>query len=98
MADRRRRHPTATYRIQFAPGEMTFRDAAAIVPYLHDLGISHLYASPCLKAVSGGSNGYAVVDYAQLNPELGDRTIIGRWSKPCALAKWGKSWISCRTT
>ena len=36
--------PAATYRLQFEPGKLTFRDAAAIVPYLDELGISHLYA------------------------------------------------------
>jgi (1->4)-alpha-D-glucan 1-alpha-D-glucosylmutase len=64
-------HPTATYRLQFEKDKMTFRAAAAIVPYLNDLGISHLYASPYLKIHSGTANGYAVVDYAQLNPDLG---------------------------
>jgi (1->4)-alpha-D-glucan 1-alpha-D-glucosylmutase len=63
--------PSATYRIQFAPGKMTFRDAARIVPYLDELGVSHLYASPYLKARTGSSHGYAIVDYAHLNPELG---------------------------
>ena len=67
----RRCRPTATYRIQFEPGKLTFRDAAGIVPYLDELGISHLYASPYLKARSGSPHGYAIVDYAQLNPELG---------------------------
>jgi (1->4)-alpha-D-glucan 1-alpha-D-glucosylmutase len=64
-------HPAATYRLQFGHGQMTFRDAAGIVPYLDELGISHLYASPYLKARTGSPNGYAIVDYAQLNPELG---------------------------
>lgn len=64
-------HPTATYRVQFAPENMTFRKAAGIVPYLRELGISHVYASPCLKVCEGSSHGYAIVDYAQLNPELG---------------------------
>jgi (1->4)-alpha-D-glucan 1-alpha-D-glucosylmutase len=64
-------HPTATYRIQFAPGKMAFRDVAGIVPYLDELGISHLYASPYLKARAGCSHGYAIVDYTELNPELG---------------------------
>jgi (1->4)-alpha-D-glucan 1-alpha-D-glucosylmutase len=63
--------PTATYRVQFEPGKMTFRDAAAVVPYLEELGVSHLYASPYLKARAGSANGYAIVDYGQLNPELG---------------------------
>jgi (1->4)-alpha-D-glucan 1-alpha-D-glucosylmutase len=52
---------------------MTFRDSAGIVPYLDELGISHLYASPYLKARAGSTHGYAVVDYTQLNPELGGR-------------------------
>lgn len=63
--------PTAAYRIQFEPGKLTFRDAAGIVSYLDELGISHLYASPYLKARAGSPHGYAIVDYAQLNPELG---------------------------
>lgn len=67
----RRCRPTAAYRLQFAQGEMTFRDAAAIVPYLDELGVSHIYASPYLKARSQSLHGYTIVDYAQLNPELG---------------------------
>jgi (1->4)-alpha-D-glucan 1-alpha-D-glucosylmutase len=70
-------HPTATYRLQFVPGTMTFRDAAAIAAYLQELGISHLYASPYLKARTGGGNGYAIVDYTQLNPELGSEKEFG---------------------
>jgi (1->4)-alpha-D-glucan 1-alpha-D-glucosylmutase len=67
-------HPTATYRLQFEKEKLTFRAAAAIVPYLHELGISHLYASPYLKINSGTTNNYAVVDYSQLNPDLGSET------------------------
>ncbi len=63
--------PTATYRLQFEPRKMTFRDAAGLVPYLDELGVSHLYASPYLKARSGSTHGYAIVDYGSLNPELG---------------------------
>jgi (1->4)-alpha-D-glucan 1-alpha-D-glucosylmutase len=64
-------HPTASYRLQFQKGQLTFRDAAALVPYLDELGVSHLYASPCLKTRSGSAHGYDVVDYGQLDPELG---------------------------
>jgi len=60
----------ATYRIQFHKG-FTFLDAAKIVDYLADLGISHLYASPILTARSGSRHGYDVVDYGHINPELG---------------------------
>src|SRR4051794_34477259 len=65
-----RKLPESTYRLQLHAG-FTFHDAAAIVPYLHDLGITHLYLSPCMKARPGSTHGYDVVDYNHLNPELG---------------------------
>jgi (1->4)-alpha-D-glucan 1-alpha-D-glucosylmutase len=71
------RPPRATYRLQFNAG-FTLRQAAELVPYLHDLGISHLYASPLLKAMPGSSHGYDVCDFAQLNPELGTEADFQR--------------------
>lgn len=62
--------PIATYRLQFNR-DFTFRDAAALVPYLAALGISHCYASPYLKARPGSSHGYDIVDHNSLNPEIG---------------------------
>lgn len=62
--------PRATYRLQFN-NTFTFRDGREVVPYLHDLGISHCYASPLLKARRGSSHGYDIVDHNALNPELG---------------------------
>jgi (1->4)-alpha-D-glucan 1-alpha-D-glucosylmutase len=62
--------PRATYRLQFHRG-FTLRDALAWVPGLHMLGVSHLYASPLLKARAGSTHGYDVCDYSRLNPELG---------------------------
>ena len=62
--------PSATYRLQFNR-EFTFNDATRIVPHLARLGISHLYASPILKARPGSTHGYDVTDHTQLNPELG---------------------------
>src|SRR6266852_7776285 len=64
------RIPTATYRVQFNSA-FTFDDARRIVPYLTELGISDLYASPILKARKGSVHGYDVVDANALNPELG---------------------------
>jgi (1->4)-alpha-D-glucan 1-alpha-D-glucosylmutase len=64
--------PLATYRVQLTPS-FGFDAAAAIVPYLKALGISHLYASPFLKARAGSGHGYDVVDHGALNPELGGR-------------------------
>src|SRR6516225_3637713 len=66
----RQRLPEATYRLQFS-AEFTFRDAERIVPYLAELGITHCYASPYLKARPGSRHGYDIVDHRQLNPELG---------------------------
>jgi (1->4)-alpha-D-glucan 1-alpha-D-glucosylmutase len=65
-----RRIPNATYRLQFRPS-FTFRDAAALVPYLSDLGISDCYASPLLLTCSQAGHGYDICDHGQLNPDLG---------------------------
>ena len=62
--------PLATYRLQLS-ARFGFAQAAAIVPYLKSLGISHLYVSPFLKARHGSTHGYDVVDHNTLNPELG---------------------------
>jgi (1->4)-alpha-D-glucan 1-alpha-D-glucosylmutase len=66
----RRRVPAATYRLQLNRG-FTFRDASALVPYLHALGVSDCYVSPVLQASAGSSHGYDVCDHSQLSPELG---------------------------
>jgi (1->4)-alpha-D-glucan 1-alpha-D-glucosylmutase len=63
--------PHATYRLQFSR-DFSFRDAERLVPYLHALGVSHIYASPYLKARAGSSHGYDITDYNALNPEIGD--------------------------
>lgn len=62
--------PRATYRIQFNR-DFTFAHAERIVPYLHDLGISHIYASPITTAREGSMHGYDVIDPTRVNPELG---------------------------
>ncbi len=64
--------PNATYRWQFNH-LFTLRQAAELVAYLDDLGISDCYASPLLAARSGSLHGYDVTDHTRLNPELGDK-------------------------
>ncbi len=64
------RIPLATYRLQFSC-DFTFNQAREIVPYLSALGISHLYASPYLKARPGSRHGYDIIDHNALNPEIG---------------------------
>lgn len=62
--------PRATYRFQFNK-HFTFRQAAALIPYLAQLGISHCYASPLLKARSDSAHGYDITDHHQINSEIG---------------------------
>jgi len=71
------RIPTATYRVQFHKG-CSFEDITAAVPYLHALGISHLYSSPYLRARPGSTHGYDIIDHAALNPEVGDERAFER--------------------
>ena len=72
------RIPLATYRLQFNSG-FTFRDARAIVGYLHDLGVSDCYASSYLTAVPGSPHGYDVADPCGLNPEIGSEGDHTAW-------------------
>lgn len=62
--------PLATYRFQFNR-EFTFRMAAELVPYLAELGITHCYASPYLRARPDSTHGYDIIDHNSLNPEIG---------------------------
>jgi (1->4)-alpha-D-glucan 1-alpha-D-glucosylmutase len=80
--------PRATYRVQLHAG-FTFDDAAAMVGYLADLGISHLYCSPFLQAAPGSTHGYDVVDHHRLNAELGGEEAYERLCQ--ALAGHGMS-------
>jgi len=74
-----RRVPTGTYRLQLRP-EFGFDDAAAVLPYLRDLGVSHVYLSPILQAAPGSTHGYDVVDHSRLNEDLGGAEAFHRMS------------------
>jgi (1->4)-alpha-D-glucan 1-alpha-D-glucosylmutase len=71
--------PIATYRLQLT-ADFNFDAAADVVPYLKALGITHLYASPFMKARKGSTHGYDIVDHTRLNPELGGEAGFGRLS------------------
>ncbi len=60
----------ATYRLQLTP-EFGFAAAQERIPYLRDLGISHLYLSPSLQARSGSTHGYDVTDPTRISEDLG---------------------------
>ncbi|MBV8096740.1 MAG: malto-oligosyltrehalose synthase, partial [Acetobacteraceae bacterium] len=67
----------ATARLQFHK-DFTLDDGAALIPYLDRLGISHIYASPLLKARPGSTHGYDIVDHNAINPELGGEPALER--------------------
>ena len=60
----------ATYRLQLGPG-FGFAEAAALVPYLARLGVSHVYLPPSFQAREGSTHGYDVVDPSSISRELG---------------------------
>jgi (1->4)-alpha-D-glucan 1-alpha-D-glucosylmutase len=72
--------PVSTYRLQLHKG-FTFDDAAAIAPYLYELGVSHVYCSPYLQAAPGSMHGYDVVDHQRVNEELGGESAHERFSR-----------------
>ena len=67
----------ATYRLQLGP-HLDFAGACRLVPYLRDLGVSHLYLSPVTQAREGSSHGYDVVDPTVVSDELGGEEELRR--------------------
>lgn len=70
-------HPEslATYRLQLNH-DFRLTDVQALVNYFSRLGITHLYASPIMRARASSTHGYDVVDPATINPNLGDKTAL----------------------
>ena len=64
--------PDCTYRLQFNQN-FTFRNAAELIPYLKELGISHCYASPLLCARENSTHGYDIINHNAFNPSLGSK-------------------------
>jgi (1->4)-alpha-D-glucan 1-alpha-D-glucosylmutase len=60
----------STYRFQLNK-DFTLKDAKGQLPYIKELGISTVYLSPITKATPGSIHGYDVVDFAEINPEIG---------------------------
>ncbi|MHB8867045.1 MAG: alpha-amylase family glycosyl hydrolase, partial [Pirellulaceae bacterium] len=74
MSDANER-PMATYRLQFNR-EFRLTDAQELIPYFSRLGLTHVYASPILRARHGSTHGYDVVDPKTISPNLGDKTNL----------------------
>jgi (1->4)-alpha-D-glucan 1-alpha-D-glucosylmutase len=68
--------PVATYRLQFN-GMFGFDEARHVLPYLRELGISHVYSSPYFKAREGSRHGYDITDHNSFNPEVGSEEEYG---------------------
>jgi len=82
--------PASTYRIQLHD-HFTFKDLTAILDYLHDLGITTVYASPVTTAFKGSQHGYDVADPLRLNPEIGTEED---WTGLAVrMAAYGMTWL-----
>ncbi len=73
----------ASYRLQLHAG-FPLSAARAVLPYLADLGVSHVYLSPCLQAVPGSLHGYDVTDPTRISEDLGGEPA---WSEFVAAAR-----------
>ena len=71
--------PSATYRLQLH-ADFTLNDAAALVPYLARLGISHVYLSPIAEARAGSAHGYDVVEPCCVSEALGGPAALAALS------------------
>ena len=70
------------YRIQLNR-DFPFSEAEKYLPYLKSLGVSHVYLSPILKAVSGSNHCYDVTDFGEVNPELGGEDAFRNFCNAC---------------
>lgn len=61
---------SATYRVQLTP-RFGFRQLEEQLPYLRDLGVSHVYLSPITEAPAGSEHGYDVTDHNRIREEFG---------------------------
>src|SRR4051812_39245554 len=91
------RVPASTYRLQIT-ADFTLADAAATLPYLHDLGVDWVYLSPILRAEPGSTHGYDVVDHTTVDPARGGEeglASVSAEARRLGMACWS---TSCPTT
>ena len=82
--------PYSTYRLQLN-SSFTFKHVEEIISYLHQLGISTVYASPFFTATPGSVHGYDVCDPHELNPEIGNQEQLQQISKQ--LQQYNMNWL-----
>src|SRR4051812_28235231 len=78
----------ATYRLQLHAG-FPLAEAARILPYLAQLGVSHVYLSPCLQAAPGSTHGYDVTDPSKVSEDLGGSAAWANFSQAAREAGLG---------
>lgn len=83
-------NPISTYRIQFHK-DFSFQKLAQIIPYLKQLGVSTLYASPIFEAVPGSTHGYDATNPLRINPEVGTEEEFRKVRQQ--LAEAGIQWL-----
>jgi len=83
-------YPSATYRIQLN-SEFTFKQLADIIDYLHEMGISTIYAAPITTSKKNSAHGYDVVDPAVINPQIG--TLEELRELRAKLKSYGMNWL-----
>jgi len=65
-----KRELRCTYRLQLGPN-LNFAHVRELVPYLEELGVSHVYLSPSFQAREGSTHGYDVIDPTKVSEALG---------------------------
>jgi (1->4)-alpha-D-glucan 1-alpha-D-glucosylmutase len=70
LSDADRAPLRATYRLQLGT-DLDFARAQELLPYIADLGCSHLYLSPSFQARPGSTHGYDVIDPGRVSDDLG---------------------------
>ncbi len=83
-------NPLSTYRVQFHK-DFTFQHFIEVIPYLHELGVTTIYASPIFTAVPGSTHGYDGLNPHSINPEIGTEEELFFISKQ--LKKKGIGWV-----
>ncbi len=83
-------NPVSTYRIQFNK-DFTFKNLNEILPFLQQLGVRTVYASPIFAAVPGSLHGYDVINPYEVNPEIGTEAELYAISQKLSAA--GIRWI-----
>ncbi|HZY80104.1 MAG TPA: malto-oligosyltrehalose synthase [Cyclobacteriaceae bacterium] len=83
-------NPVSTIRLQFNK-DFTFARLEELIPFVVDLGVRTIYASPIFKATPGSLHGYDIVDPLTINPEIGTEEDLVRIAQK--LEAQGIGWI-----